>query len=237
MGDKWRVMVSRQTGKPFYHNATSGETAWERPDGLSASALGLELDAEILGLRQRRQAFRDGATLLATVQKAVASLPPHSDRLDLNRAVGTGLAAAAEAVDAVVVARADPRAAEPFNAAAEEAVAAWRTPRWRGSFGTPRRRSRPRSRSSRASSPLPRPRRLGRALRPSATARPGAVVAAAAATSLSRDRPREVSRMCRHILASAAEAGGGGGGGGAGQSAANICMLPPATLVPLPTDK
>ena len=88
-------------------------------------------------------ALRSHGTRLQPLASRTAKVRTLRPLVDLQRAVGTGLEAAAEALDAVVVARADPRAPEPFNAAAaEEAVAAWRTPRWRGSFGTPRRRSR-----------------------------------------------------------------------------------------------
>jgi len=124
MGDDWRVMISRQNGKPFYHNALTGATAWERPDALTADRLGLELDPEALSLSQGRGEFRDGVTLLEAVRSALAALPPHSDRVDVARVVGSGLSGVAEAVDAVVVAKADPGAAEPFTAAAVAAVEA-----------------------------------------------------------------------------------------------------------------
>ncbi len=124
LGGDWTVTLSRQTGKPFYYNIATGATVWERPDKLTAAALGLELSPDALAAARAAARFTPDPGFLETVRGSLARLPQHSDRVDVARVVQGGLTEVAECVDAVVVARGDPAAARPFAAAAVAAVGA-----------------------------------------------------------------------------------------------------------------
>jgi hypothetical protein len=116
IGDEWKVMLSRQSGKPFYHNEISGATLWERPDKLTAAGIGLELSPEAIASSNAiRNDFEDYDSFLVSVRKALSRLPEHNERVDIAGVVSRGLNTVADAVDNVVVSRANPSSAIPFT--------------------------------------------------------------------------------------------------------------------------